>query len=178
MISGIECGFEPLRVLGIAGYLVKINDRIEMPRRANPCVDGFSIGFRCRTRMVITRSDERQNRRTKDLNAVRVRTSNHLLVGGSDVMNQSIVLCSRNFAFARQRSDVVDAFENDKVASAGLGEHVMIEARQSVWSEAVEQNAVAADSMIQNRNLSRRGACLQTFGEHIGPAIVCVRVPP
>src|SRR6185437_9409449 len=148
MVARVERSFESLRLLGIAGYLVQINDGIEMPRRANPCIDSFPIGLRCCARMVITRAQERQDRCAKDLKAMRVSADNHLLVGRSDVTNQRIVFGSRNFVLARERSDIVYAFEHDHVASGGLGEHIMIEARQSIGSKAIEQNAIAADPLI------------------------------
>ena len=175
MIARVKCGFQSLRVLGIARDPVKINDCVEVSWRANPCIDSFAICLRCRARMVISRADERQNRCPKYLDAVRVSAHNHLLVRRGDVTNQCIVLRSWNIVLARQCPDIVDAFEHDQIASGGLGEHVMIETCQRIGSEAIEQNTIPADPMIQDSNLSRRGTPLQTLSEHIRPAIVCIR---
>src|SRR5581483_10567320 len=71
MVAGVECGFQPLRVLGIAGYLIQVNEPVEVPWPANPCISGFAVGLGRGARMVITRTYKWQYRRTKDSNAMR-----------------------------------------------------------------------------------------------------------
>ena len=58
---------------------------------------------------------------------------------------------------------------------AGGGEHVAIEAREGVGAEAVGEQMVAADAVVETRRcccVAGRG--LKASGENIGPAVVAV----
>ena len=47
-------------------------------------------------------------------------------------------------------ADVVDAFHDDEVLDAGLGEDIAVEAGQGGWAGGVVEDPVTADSFIEN----------------------------
>ena len=57
-------------------------------------------------------------------------------------------------------ADVVDAFEDDEVLDAGLGEDVAVEAGEGVWAGDVVQDAVAADALVEDSEFSGLFVCL------------------
>ena len=72
------------------------------------------------------------------------------------------------------RADVVDPFEHDQPLHAGLREHVAIEAREGVRSKAAAEEAIAAETVIEDGHIPRRLVRLQAPGQHVGPAVVAV----
>ena len=79
-----------------------------------------------------------------------------------------------NIGIARERADVVNAFEHDQVPDAGLCQHIMVKSRQSVGSGAIVQQAISANTLVEHRNALLRPRTLETLRQHVGPAIVAV----
>src|SRR5690242_5774897 len=71
-------------------------------------------------------------------------------------------------------TDIVDALEDNEVLHSSLGEDVAIEAGQSVGAGVVVEDAVAADTLVQNAEVTRLLLCLKAASEHVGPAQVGV----
>ena len=71
-------------------------------------------------------------------------------------------------------ADVVDAFEDDEVLDAGLGEDVAVEAGERVGPVAVVEDAVAADAFVEDAEVGGLLVGLQAAGEDVGPAGVVV----
>ncbi len=71
-------------------------------------------------------------------------------------------------------ADVVDAFENDEVFDAGLGEHIAVEAGERAGAGVVVEDAVAADALVEDAESGGLVVGLQAAGEDVGPAGVGV----
>ena len=83
---------------------------------------------------------------------------------------------------AGEPSNVVDALQNDDVASTAARNHIRVDARHGVRSIAIQQNAIAADADIhhtQHAGLFRSWIGCQTRRQIIWPAMIfilrCVR---
>ena len=73
MVAGVECRKQMIGALRIASDFVEIHERVEVIRAANPGIDGLTVRFGRRRWMVKSGIRERENRRSDDLNAMRVR---------------------------------------------------------------------------------------------------------
>ena len=71
-------------------------------------------------------------------------------------------------------ADVVDAFHDDEVLDAGLGEDVAIEPGECGWAGGVVEEAVAADAFIEDGEVGGLLVGLKAVREDIGPAGVCI----
>src|SRR5215472_9425768 len=111
--------------------------------------------------MVVLGAGVRKNGGAEDLDVARVGAGQDLLVGSENTMHQRFVLSRRNFRIAHQRTEIVDSLEDNKVANAGLGEHVVVKAGKSIRAKAVEQEAVSADPLVENAERPRRRRGLQ-----------------
>src|SRR5262249_2727188 len=126
------------------------------------------------TGVIVISTAKRQEGCAEDFDVVRMRSRDHLLIGCDHATHQTLVVRGRGILIAGQHTDVVDALEDYQITNAGLRNHVMIEAPESIGSKTIEQKAVAADAVIQN---GKRLCCtsrLQALCQEIGPAIVCV----
>ncbi len=151
-------------MLGISRDLVEVNDGVEMIGRANPLIYRLAIGLGRRSRMIVLRADERHNRRANHLDPMRMRAHNHLLVGGENVSNQRVVFGSRMIAVPRKHAKIIHALEHNHGANTSRREHIMIETRQRIRTQAIEQQPVSADTSIQNSKLCSCRIRLQSPG--------------
>jgi len=174
VVAGIESGKKAVRAVGVAGDLVEVDEGIEVTRGANPLIHGLAIRFGCRPRMIELRSDEGENRGAYDLNAVSVGAGDELLVSGENAANVSVVFGRRDVVLASEHADIVDAFEKDEVADTCGSENIGVKTRESVGAEAIEEQSIAADALIDNGNGLRCGIGLEALGEQVRPAIVTV----
>ena len=175
MITGIERLQQAIGMLRVACDHIEVDDRVEMPGRANPLVHCLAIGFDLGSRMVKLGANERQNRRANRLDTMRMRARNHLLVRSSDAVNHRVVFRARVIAFARHHAEIVHALQHDQVATACGREHIVIEARQRIRTKAVEQQSITANSGIYYSEVCRSRIRLQALRQQVGPAIVAVR---
>ena len=79
-----------------------------------------------------------------------------LLIRGFDPLDKLRVRCSGDFAVAGETAKVVHSLKDDEPAHSGLRQHVAIEARERVRPQAVDQQVVSADSLIQDADVARR----------------------
>ena len=57
-------------------------------------------------------------------------------------------------------NDVVDAFEDDEVFDAGLGEDIAVEAGEGVGAGVVVEDAVASDAFVEDAHFRFRAGFL------------------
>src|SRR5579859_7133154 len=100
-------------MLGISRDLVEINHSVEMPCGSNPFIYRLPVRFRWWTRMVVVRAGEWQDGRADHLDAMRVRTDDHLRVGCDHSVHQTGVLGFGDIVVASQGSNIVDSLEHD-----------------------------------------------------------------
>ena len=92
-------------------------------------------------------------------------------VAGDEVFGRDDVV---GFVGVGGVADVVDAFEDDDVADAGLGDDIAIEAGEGGWAGDVVEDAVAADALVENAKAGGLFVGLEAAGENVGPAGVGV----
>ena len=103
-----------------------------------------------------------------------VSAGDELLVCRNNPPNQGVVLASRHFSLSRQHANIIDSFKDDQIADPGLRDYIMIESRQCIWPEAIGEQTVSADTLIQNRKIARTWLPLQALRKNIRPPIISV----
>ena len=107
------------RIARVADRLVEIDHRVVGFARPDPLVDGLALCLAIGG--VVEPGQERLERRegpSIDLEAHRMRPINDLKMAGNDIGSRS-----------SGKPDVVDAYQDDQVARAGLHEYVTIKTR-------------------------------------------------
>ncbi len=100
---------------------------------------------------------------------------NNLLVRLLDPANQRAVLRRRHLAIARQPTQIIDALKHDQIPDTRLRQHIPIETRQRIRSQAIRQKTVSSNSLIQHGHGSRPRRTLEPLRENICPAIIAIR---
>ena len=182
VVSAVVGGEELVGMAGVADYGVEIEDGIEVAG-ANPGVDGLAVGFAEGAGVVVGGADVGGDGGSEDAEAVGVGAGDDLLIGGKNAGNEGVVIGGGNFAVDGEATEIVDAFKDDEVADAGLGEDIAIEAGESVGAKAVGEEVIAADASVGDANVGSRvlglgcrgwGRGLEAGGEDVGPAVVAV----
>jgi len=148
MISAVVGGKKVVRGLGIANDGVEIDDRIEISGGTDPCVDRLPVCLAQRAGVVVLRTDIRRDGCTHDTNSMGMGAGDDLLICSQHTGNECIVLCRSHFAVSRQTAQIVDAFKDDEPAHAGRSEHIAIEARECVRTQAIGEEMISADSLV------------------------------
>ena len=141
------------RILRVAQRSVEIDDGIEISAGANPFVDFLAVGFGARAGMVIVGAGERRDGGAVNFDSLLVGALDDLLVAGFDARDQSVVVGLRRIFETREDADVVHSFKHNQVEDSGLGDDIVIEARDGAGADAVEQNAIAADALIEDADV-------------------------
>ena len=169
MVAGIDVGGVDGGFGWIAHNLVEVDDAIEDAAGADPLIDGLAHLFAGGRR--VAGSNVGGERGAKNLDVVGMGAGDELgegedrILGGDDVAG---------LARLGGVADVVDAFKNDEVADAALGEHIAIEAGDCVGSGAIVEEAIAADAFVEDGKVRGFWILLEALGENIGPAAVGV----
>src|SRR6185437_13550124 len=79
-----------------------------------------------------------------------------------------------DFPFPRETSEVVHALEHNRVTNARLHQYITVEAGERVRSQPIDQQMVAANTMIQHAEIPQLWHGLQTLSQHICPPIIAV----
>ena len=174
VVAAVVDGEQAIEMVGVADDFVEVEGRVEVAGGENPGVDGLAIGFGGWAGVVVIGADEGGDSGADHLDAVGVGAVDDLLIGGEDARDESGVFCGGNFAEAREATEVVDGFEDDEPADAGLRDHVAIEASERVGAEAVGEEVVAADALVEDPDIVRGRRGLEALGEDVGPAVVAV----
>src|SRR5208282_384334 len=124
---------------------VEVDHTVESTAGPDPRIHGLPLRFALDR--VVPSPFERRERSTENRHAV--------FVGALDDLPQSADDLVRGDSFAGRvsawdfhgaESDVVDAFQKDHAADAGLGEDVCVEAGQRVLPDEVMEDPIAADA--------------------------------
>src|SRR5580693_2034743 len=110
MITTIKGGQQALRMLGITGDLVEVDEFIKVSGSSDPFINGLPISFARWSRAVVARPAKGHDGRADDLDVIRVGARDHLFVCPDNPPNQCLMLGRRNLAFPREQTDVVDSF--------------------------------------------------------------------
>src|SRR5689334_22865477 len=113
VISGIELRQQPIGMIWIARELVEINERIEVARGSDPCIQGLTVCFGVGARMVKRGTHKRRYGRAEHLNAMRVSARDDLFVGADKATHLSLMFGRWHVAFVRQHAEIIDALKND-----------------------------------------------------------------
>ncbi len=143
VVAGVVERKEYAGVCGVGGHFVEVDDAVELVGGANPFVDGpahlLAGGG------LVFCSDEGCEGCAVDLDAVSVGAGCELaeacdeVVGGDDVVG---------FGGVGGVADVVDAFHDDEVFDAGLGDDVAVEAGEGGGTGGVVEDAVASNALV------------------------------
>ena len=175
VIAAIEGGQQSIRMIGIANHCVEIDYAVEMAGGAYPLVHGLAIGFAQRARMIIVRADVRRDGSAEHAEAVRVSTIDKLPICRENTFNECCVSSRRNLAISRKSAKIVHTLENDQPSDTCWRQHVAIEARQSVGTEAIGQQLVSTDALIGDAYVSGMSRTLESRCKHIRPTVVAIR---
>ena len=88
---------------------------------------------------------------------MRVGAIDDLLIRGQDTRDERCVFSRGNIAEARKATEVVDGFEDDEPADAGLRDYVAVEAGERVGAEAVGEEVIAADALVEDSDVAGCG---------------------
>ena len=145
MIAGVCGGGEDGGIGVVSRGFVEVDEAVELAGGPDPLIDSLAHNFTGGGG--IFGSDVGGEGSSVDLDAVGVGAGGELaeaddqVFGGDDVVRLDGVLGV---------ADVVDAFEDDEVLDAGLGEDVAVEAGECVGAGVVVQNAVAANALVED----------------------------
>jgi len=156
MIPAVQLRLQPVRLLRIAHRPIEVDHRVEVSRRPDPRVHRLPVGLvRC-VRMVVVRAHVGRDGPANRFDPVLVRLLHHLLVAGLDSFHQSRVRRWRLWPIPGQHAQIVHTLQHDDPPHPRLRQHVSIEARQSVRTRAVEQQAISANPLVQHPDVARR----------------------
>jgi hypothetical protein len=174
VIAGIKCRKQAIGMFGISGDLVEVDHRIEVSGDSDPFVDRLPVRLIDGGGTIVIRSYKGHDGGTDDLDVVSVSPRDHLLVSRCDPPHLRFVFRAGSLARPGQQANVVDAFENDQTANAWLGDHIMIEARQGTRSQAIGEEMVSANAVIEDRQIPGTWIGLQALRQNVGPAVIAV----
>ena len=174
MISGIEAGEQAIGALWIAGRFVKIKDCVEMAGIPNPLIDRLPVCLVCRSWVIISGTCIGEDRCAEYCNAVRMCPHNDLFVSGQNPLHQFGMFGGIDFAAPRQTAQIVHALKDDQITYSRLREDVTIKARQGTRPQAVREQMVAADAVVENPKHAVCRRLLQSLRQNVGPAIIPV----
>jgi hypothetical protein len=161
-------------MLRIADDGVEVDECIEVPGSADPCVDGLAVGLAEWSGVLVVGARIRRDGGSVDSKAMSVGAFDELLVGGDEAVYEVGVVRGGHFSRAGESAEIVYALEDDDPADSGRSEDVTIEAGESIGAEAVDEEMVAADALIGDGDVSRFWSGLQPRGKDVGPSIVAI----
>src|SRR6266702_6680358 len=159
MIARIIRQPQALRMAGVSHDFIEVQDGVEMPRSANPLIDSLPISFVAQPRVIVIRSCIRKNGRANHFDALSMGSNDDLFVRALEAVKQGGMVRRSDLTGTRKSAQVVDTLQDDQIANARLGKYVAIETRQGIGPQAVRQQIVSADSLIQDaeRAWAQRG---------------------
>ncbi len=169
VVAGVVEGEKHAGVGGVGGDFVEVDDAVELVGGADPFVDGLAHVFAGGG--LIFRSDEGCEGCAVDLDAVGVGAGGELAEAGDEVFGGDDVV---GLVGVGGVADVVDAFHDDEVLDAGLGEDVAVEAGEGGGAGGVVEDAVAADALVEDAEVCGLLVGEEAVGEDVGPAGVGV----
>ena len=157
VVAAVVGGEHAIGMGGVADDFVEIEDGVEVAGGEDPGVDGLAVGFGGGAGVVVVGADEGSDGGADDLDAVGVGAVDDLLLGGEDAGDEGGVFGRRNIAEAREPPEVVNGFKDDEPADAGLRDYVAVEAGEHVGAEAVGEEVIAADALVEDSDVAGCG---------------------
>ena len=130
----------------IACRLLEINHAVCNATGPDPLV--VSQANRITLRRIILRSFKRQQCRSKDLDAMFMRSADNLRGCKNQVIHGGLLF--RPFELERP-ANVIGPFKEDEILHAALRQDIAVEPPQGTLSAVVAQHLVAIDALIQDR---------------------------
>ena len=169
VISVFVCGQEHGGILGILSGFFEVDDGIEGAAGSDPLIDGLPDLFSALRGVAGAHIGSESC--AVNLDAVLVSAGDELGVSEDDVLRGDRAFGVAGFGDA---ADVVNAFEDDEVLDAVLGDDVAVQASDGVGSRAVIEEAVSADAFINDGKIRGLLVGLEPLGEIVGPAMIGV----
>ena len=157
MVAAIVGGQQPIGMLGVAHDGIEVDDGVEMAGCANPLIDGLAIGLAERAGMIVVRSNIGRDGGPVDAQAMCVGASNDLLVGGEDALDERGVFAGGTSPLRASPPRSLTPSKTMSPADACGSQHVAIEAGESIGSEAIGEQMIAADALIGYADIARLG---------------------
>ena len=154
---------------GIRGDFVEVDDAVELIGGADPLVDG--LAHLLAGGGLIFCADEGCEGGSEDFDAVGMSAGGELAEAGDEFFGGNDVV---GFGGIGGVADVVDAFHDNEVLDAGLGEDVAVEAGEGGGAGGVVEDTVAADALVEDAEIFCLLVGLEAGGEDVGPAGVGV----
>ena len=173
-IAAIISGQQPVGARRITSGAVEIDQPVEMARRAYPGIDRLPVRLILGIGMIIIIADEGHDGGAGHLDPARMGAGDDLAIGADDAGDMGLVIRDTDGRVAGQGAKIIDAFQQDQMGDAGLGQHIAVEPGQRIGAKPVVQQAVAADPLIDDGDVAALGIGLQPLGKPVGPAIIAV----
>ncbi len=82
---------------------------------------------------------------------------NDLRICGDDAFDQNSVFRGTCSPYASESTEIVHALQKDDVTDAGLRQDIAVKTRQSVGTEAIGQQMITSDPLIQDADIMKPG---------------------
>ncbi len=140
-------------MLRVADDLVEVDHSVEVRGISDPLIHCLPVRFVRGSGMVVVRSDKWSQGRADDFDAAGVRARDDLFIGCGHSGKQYIVVLLRWVGGAGEQANVVDSFKGDQVLNARLRDHIRIDAGQGIGSQAIGEQMVPSDTLIENSKI-------------------------
>src|ERR1700687_2347748 len=80
----------------------------------------------------------------------------------------------RDFAGASESAEIVYALKDDDPLHTRRRQHVAIETREGIRTQAIGQQMIAADALVGHSNVAGMRRALKALRQYIRPAVVSV----
>ena len=165
MIAGV-CGGGEYGGIGVVSRgFVEVDEAVELAGGPDPLIDRLAHSFAGGGG--IFGSDVGGEGSSVDLDAVGVGAGGELAESDDEVFGGDDVV---GVDWVGGVTDVVDAFKDDEILDAGLGEDVTVEAGEGIGAGDIVQDAVAADTLVEDAEVGGLLVGLKAMCQIIGPA--------
>ncbi|EXS70436.1 hypothetical protein BF95_00345 [Sphingobium sp. Ant17] len=124
--------------------------------------------------MIIIIADEGHDGRADHLDPLGAGAGDDLAIGTDDAGDMGLMRGGADRRFAGERAEIVNPFQQDEMGDAGLRQNVAVKPGERVGTKAIGEQPVAADPLIDDRDVAAFGIGLQSFGQPVSPAIIAV----
>src|ERR1700730_1984691 len=148
-------------MVGVTHRSIKVENGVKSTARANPFIDGLPFCFSVSGVVVSALIGSQCS--AEYLDSMFVSPLNYLLQASYDLLGTYSFAGERRFLSRRTilqwswldigPADVVGALQHGQVGDAGFSQHVMIEPCQRTSASTIVQDAIAADSFVDHRQV-------------------------
>ena len=172
LIGFVIAGAELAWIGGVLDDFVEVDYAVEGAGGADEGVEGLAHGFG-----LVGGVAEGGEGAADDFDAVIVGAEDHLLHCADEVVGgdgRGVGGGSSGSGWAAGRVHVVNAFEDEEVLDARLGDDIAVEAGECADAGAVGENLVTGDALIDDGDFGGGGIGYEALGEDAGPTAVSV----